>query len=359
MNNRPISINVQECLLWLTEKSNTEEMIEDHLIQDLLSELSEYADTTDDSIDLLDPNSWGDYQFNKAYDLIWNTIAPRAAHQQRVENLVQTAGHLGKTHVEEARRSARAKIHCIFYRDFNNWALNIMRKRDEARLLKDIQQQQNQQSLRTRKKRVRVDGSARLELFSKWIDSQIDQIDEAENELGEARMKTILLELKRDNKSSSLDNEAKELLFKRTTLQKKNRVVASKHLCDVTPWMEGSIILSFVSQKDGGRPYLMAEITHRNITFPKPQKELANMTAKEKDKYNKQWDGMTITELKNELRKDERKRLLEEEEQVIAKLSDVKTIKPLSDLLKQWMPKQWEIYKRRKGLVMEDEDDNL
>jgi hypothetical protein len=60
--------------------------------------------------------------------LIWNAVGLRAAHQQRVENLVQMVGHLGKTHVKEARQSARTKIHCIFYRDFNAWVLDIMQK---------------------------------------------------------------------------------------------------------------------------------------------------------------------------------------------------------------------------------------
>jgi hypothetical protein len=91
------------------------------------------------STDLLDPSTWGEYRFHRAEDMIWNSIASRAAHQQRVENLVQTAGHLGKTHVEEARRLARAKIHCIFYRDFNAWALQIIRNRDEAKLLAALQ----------------------------------------------------------------------------------------------------------------------------------------------------------------------------------------------------------------------------
>jgi hypothetical protein len=71
-------------------------------------------------MDMLDPAKWKNTpyakEFARAEELIWNAIAPRAAHQQRVENLVQIAGHLGKTNVSEARRSARAKIHSLFYR---------------------------------------------------------------------------------------------------------------------------------------------------------------------------------------------------------------------------------------------------
>jgi hypothetical protein len=40
-----------------------------------------------------------------------------------------------------------------------------------------------------------------------------------------------------------------------------------------------------------------------------------------------------------------------------AKESDIKHIKPMSHKLKQWMPKQWAIYKRRKGLVMDTKEE--
>jgi hypothetical protein len=360
MNGQTIKVNISECLLWLTERADPDEMLQNSLIQDCILELSEYAESTDDSIDLMDPETWGNYRFDKAYDLIWNAVGSRAAHQQRVENLVQTAGHLGKTHVEEARRSARAKIHCIFYRDFNAWALDIMRKRDEQKILKDLQKQQNQtraQQTKIRQIRRRVDGKARLELFSQWIDEQNKEIECAEKELGEETMKTIMKELSQGNKSSKLDNEEKQRLFEMASKQSKSRVMLSKHLCDVTPWMEGSIILSFVSQKEGGRPYLMAEIDHRGIKY-KPTKKITDMTKEEKAKHAKKFDGLTMNELKNVLRLEERRRLLEEEDRTVVKLSDVKTVKPLSDEFKRWMPKQWKIYKQRKGLVMDDNEEN-
>ena len=73
-------------------------------------------------------------KYERAKALIWNCIAPRAAHQQSVENdLVQTSRHLRKTHMEEVRRSAKAKIHSIFYRDFKIWALDLMQKEDEKK----------------------------------------------------------------------------------------------------------------------------------------------------------------------------------------------------------------------------------
>ena len=131
--------------MWLTDghdETKREKMFESPLIQSMLSDLIEFSESTDDTIDLLDKMTWGDHCFQSAEDMIWNNIVSRAAHQQRVENLVQTAGHLDKTHVEEARRSARAKIHCLYYCDLNAWALQILRREDEQRLLKSLQQKQ-------------------------------------------------------------------------------------------------------------------------------------------------------------------------------------------------------------------------
>ena len=48
-------------------------------------------------------------------------------------------------------------------------------------------------------------------------------------------------------------------------------------------------------------------------------------------------------------------RLLVEEDKTV-KVDKIKHIKPLSDELKQWMPKQWQIYKRKKGLILDDEE---
>jgi hypothetical protein len=66
-------------------------MQQNRLIDNLLSELR-IIEESDAIIDLLDKSTWGKHDFTCAYNLIWNSIVPRAAHQQQVENLVQTAG---------------------------------------------------------------------------------------------------------------------------------------------------------------------------------------------------------------------------------------------------------------------------
>eukprot|EP00956_Cyclotella_meneghiniana_P035449 scaffold115112_cov60-Cyclotella_meneghiniana.AAC.5 len=101
-----MKIDLRECIEWLIEKVPADEyhrIQDDPLIQELINDLATVAQS-EEEIDLLDPATWGDHDFSRAEALIWNAIAPRAAHQQRVENLVQTAAHLGQTHVEEARR---------------------------------------------------------------------------------------------------------------------------------------------------------------------------------------------------------------------------------------------------------------
>jgi hypothetical protein len=70
------------------------------------------------------------------------------------------------------------------------------------------------------------------------------------------------------DKSSAEDNEAKLEKYTRAIKSTKDRFVDSKHLCDVTPWMEGSIILSYLTGTNKARDFLMAEIKHRGIKLP-------------------------------------------------------------------------------------------
>ena len=251
----------------------------------------------------MDKEIWGEYRFDRAYDLIWNYIASRAAHQQRVENLVQTAGHLGKTHVEEARRSARAKIHCIFYRDFNTWALQIVRKEDETKLLRAIQTNQQTQQFKRR-----VEDKKRLEMMLQWIDQQNAKIDVAEKALGTELLDRIIGEMNRSNKSRTLDNERKQQLFETMSKQQRVSFANSRNLIDVTPWMEGSIILSLLQEKDGGRPVVMAEIHHCRIKYefvPKPNKKRKELTKKEQAKYDKGFEDLSFTDLKKLLKNEQ------------------------------------------------------
>jgi hypothetical protein len=242
--------------------------------------------------------------------------------------------------------------------------LDIVRRREEKALLKKIQSQQTQQppnetqqQPKRKKKNFeptrKVEGAVRVELFSQWIDRQVKEIEQAHEFLGEERMRRIVKNLSdAKNKISSTDNDDKLEGFKTAAGAKKNRKVQSKHFADLTPWMDGSIILSYLTKKDGARPFLMAEIRQRNVKLPKPAKKVSEMTDKEKKKHQQKWDGQTEQDLKVMLRDHERA-VDKGGREGLCKGDGRKTIKPLSQKMKEWLPKQWEIYKRRKGLIEE------
>jgi hypothetical protein len=245
-----------------------------------------------------------------------------------------------------------------------------MRQRDEKKLLAKIQQHTTQQpttsantqqtkKIKQQLKRYKVEGADRLELFAKWIDLKSKEIAEAEAYLSDEKKQKIMKEMTQEGKISRLENEEKEKRFKQMSKGAGNRVVASKHFADVTltPWMEGSIILSFLTKAAKARPYLMAEIKERGIKFPQPKTKLREMTATQREKYNKKWEGLNEMELRHILRDDERARLLKEEEKSFAKVRDVKYMKPLSKKMQEWKKEQWKIYKKKKGIVAEDNDD--
>jgi hypothetical protein len=307
---------------------------------------------SEESIDIMDESTWGEHDFTRARDLVWNCVGPRTAHQQRVENLVQTAGFLGQTHVEEARRSARAKIHCLFLRDYNSWALEIVRQQTIEKQRKIIERHLQQpqpaqpqtSQLKLPKHVRRVEGKQNLELWGEWIDNKLDKIALAEGFLKPEGMKKLRDEIgNKKNKISASENDERLLRYKRAAKSNKDRSVRSKHLADINPWMDGSIILSYLSGKANAREFVMAEITERKIKMPKNTKsgDLAS-----------DWKDFNMLELRHLLRTHERARLLKEEDKTFAKESDVKYIKPFSTKMKEWMPRQWQIYKERKGIVI-------
>ena len=111
---------------------------------------------------------------------------------------------------------------------------------------------------------------------------------------------------------------------------------------------------------DGGRDPMLAEIEKWGIEYvfvPRPKKNISS--EKEQKKYDKGFAGLSMTDLKTLVKKHEQQRLLvlvEEDKTVKIEIDKIKHIKPLSDELKQWMPKQWQIYKRKKGLIIDDEE---
>jgi hypothetical protein len=355
-------IKVEECINWLTEQISEEQkeaMQYDTLISDLMDELTQFANCEDDTVDMLDKSTWEGKPFNfeRAENLIWNAIAPRAAHQQRVENLVQTAGHLGKTNVEEARRSARAKIHSLFYRDFSRYALSTARQADIT-------------STNIIPRRLRVEGAQRLIMKAKFTDSLLDKMDVAVKSLEEADptiMSTIVSDMYLRNKSSALANEEKYKKFEEASNANTPRILHSRNLVDVTSLMDGSVMLSYLSDKAGAREYVLAELAFRNIPYYN-EKPVHQMTKTEKKRHDTGlWKEQTMTWMKKALKIHEHDRLCAElrremlEMNVdlpLPKLNEVANIVPLSDKMKEWLPKQWEVYKAKNGQVESGPDDS-
>lgn len=186
-------------------------------------------------------------------------------------------------------------------------------------------------------------------MLSQWIDEKVDEIEKARESLGEAKMKTIISNLSRDKKLSTDENEEKVKKYQSAANSQHERTIDSKHLADISWAMDGSLVLSYFTKTNGAWDFLMAEIKHRNIKRPKQ----IERGAKNKPKTTvriKRWTDLKEAELVIFLKVHERARLQREEEKVFAKLEDVKYLKPLSPKMKEWMPKQMEIYKKRKGL---------
>jgi hypothetical protein len=115
-----MKVNIRDYLRWLTENitdDDKDSMFSSSIIQDSLDNLIAFADSTDDSINLLDSTTWKDYTFDRAEDMIWNSIAPRAAHQQRVENF--WARHTSRKHVDrpDSSKPSNEALNNIQYLD--------------------------------------------------------------------------------------------------------------------------------------------------------------------------------------------------------------------------------------------------
>ena len=209
--------------------------------------------------------------------------------------------------------------------------------------------QPNRLKSRTQYKIQKVEGKKRLKMLSQWIDEKVDEIEKARESLGEAKMKTIISNLSRDKKLSTDENEEKVKQYQSAANSQHERTIDSKHLADISWAMDGSLIFSYFTKTNGAWDFLMAEIKHCKIKMPKTVERGAKNKPKKTVRIEK-WTDLKEAELVILLKEHEQARLLREEEKVFATLQEVKYLKPLSQKMKQWMPKQMEVYKRRKGL---------
>lgn len=128
--------------------------------------------------------------------------------------------------------------------------------------------------------------------------------------------------------------------------------------------MNGSVILNYLSQKHGANVYIAAELEFRGIKYyPIEVKSAEAMSASKRRRHElglstEAWYGQSIAWLKLALKNAEHKRLTDLNPKNPPKLASVTEVKPLSEELKQWLPKQWEIYKQRNGQVHDKPESN-
>ena len=121
--------------------------------------------------------------------------------------------------------------------------------------------------------------------------------------------------------------------------------------------MEGSVMLGYLSDKAGAREYVLEELAYRNIEYYN-EKPVHQMSKTEKRRHNaaafgksKQWHDWLCTKIR-------RQSLELKVELPLPKLSEVVNIVSLSDKMKEWLPKQWEVYKAKNGQVESGPDDS-
>ena len=154
-------------------------------VQDFISEFR-IITKGDGTIDPLNNTTWGEHNLHRLEEGI---CTPCAAHQQLAENF------LAKTGVNDACRSAPAKNHTIFARNFNTHASELKLKAKEEETNKPCPPQ-------------RVVGKQWLSMFSAFARGQLDQISHARQLLGAAKMKQIKRSVREKKlKSSTIKNE--------------------------------------------------------------------------------------------------------------------------------------------------------
>ena len=140
-----------------------------------------------------------------------------------------------------------------------------------------------------------------------------------------------------EERISTRDNSKKKVVFLRATKSSKSRLIQVNNLADVTAWMDGSVFLSYLTGTNKAKEFILAELDARGVKLTRKQRK-----------------NLKEHELKPFLVNHEIVRLQKEENKFVKGRSKVKTFKPLSDKMVEWLPKQWEIYKKRKGITIED-----
>ena len=163
-----------------------------------------------------------------------------------------------------------------------------------------------------RQKINKIRGKKRVRLFSNWIDRKLRIIEKAEASLGKTRMKEVTCNMKNlEERISAHDNSKKKVVFLRATKSSKPCLIQINNMADVM---------------NNAKEFILAELDARRVKLTRKQRK-----------------NLKEHELKPFLVDHEIVRLQKEENKFVKVRSKVKTIKPLSDKMVEWLPKQWEI----------------
>ena len=170
----------------------------------------------------------------------------------------------------------------------------------------------------------RQEGKQKLKMFIQYSDGILNSINVAKKALTATRVCEIYNNMHTNkNKSSTVVAEEKKTLFN-AALQKKLNPKEGKYLNDLTPFINGTVVLSYLNGVNGGRPYLLAELDFRD------EKKWRDLTDAQKS-------SMSDKELRYFLRGLERARLDTEEGILHEKDELVTEIKPLSPEMQEWL----------------------
>jgi len=311
MSNGPVSINIQDCMLFITEEADRETILEMPFIKEhwyLIKKLG-YAV---DAVDLFDEDTWGSVDYSSLVNAIRSMIVIHPHQSQRIENYVQLAASISKTLVGEDRRSYRAMAHSIIMRPFNLLAVENKRA--------TIDDKEKKKKIR------RAEGSYRIATFAQFMNDFGKEADAAREKIGDAEYRRIRDTLKGDaNRRSTKERKAKTLKFS-TDIQKKRVVIKAEmnSRVDVTAQMGGGVLLHILTRTNNFEPHIDAECEARNIKGYR-----TNLTIGEKKKLLRT-DELKIWAAQGKARDG-------------IKQNDVNYIVPQSEMMKSLVPVQEEI----------------
>ena len=314
MTHGPISVNIKDCMEWLTSEIDREVVISDSFVHDNWAHITELAVATK-PIELFGRLNWdGKKDGLPLADAIWKRIAPHAHHQQECEAYVQASGLVSKTGVKEVRRTCRT--------------IGVAH----------VVRQANRVAAETRDDIKRVQGRDKNALWLDYLDHFVDCVGEARKKISEEDYKRIL------KRVSSTKNKTSAIELKKLTQQfdrdlKKSRTTHKAEEAsgvEVTPLAGDGILLRILTLKNNAEPAVNAEIKKRKIKITKRQKK-----------------SFTIAEKRMLLRKDEYKLI-----GTADKISDVKHIRPHTQEMKDLRPLQRKILDKENGIDnIEDEEE--